>query len=854
MSYIAPASTSTSSGGPFTGISGTPTEMGYFDATTGFGTSDNRAQRHSVTKESRIQRVYTAPGPVTGFELARVAIVGNKEKNEDFIDGEAVTFIQDDTTIDDSGVTGLNDLSVLKYTGTVFPITFTLTVTATGPTDDIDWSDGTSSGTILLSGSPNTYFIGGSGELEIEFNSDTGHTLGDEWVVTITRTNVGTGTLIHQEIYSPSGDAGMFFTDIVGLTGNGVIGDVSGEYCAQFMLPLPTFIVTDIAYSYDPGAGAWVGSTDITGVSGNEYEFGTITGTGFGLWGIVADSDSEPTEIGGIIALIAEDIEIETGYVTYDDIGQTWAGSGILATTGADKLFAGIFNASSLGGSGMEFGVVSSIGGTDSAYFFPSQDGTAGQALVTDGAGRVSWGTAAGVSDINGETGSISITGSGVDVLTSPGAILISWTPPAVVPQVFNYDSIDTTIYSTNSGYDNGDSLYAFIAGDNAGANAESDYVTFIGAGAGFNASSSDNAIMIGPGSGYGSSGSSNAIFLGNRSGQNTGNPSPDAICIGTDSGFEMTSSTAGIFIGKKSGYEGGSGFYQVFIGFETGYQADNLTNSTVAIGYQAAYGLATVGQGVLIGDRAGKDLSTSSSAIGIGAFALQNATNSDFIIAIGYNAAQNTDGADNMIAIGVGAGTSDPVDNTGSASDFSILIGKNTSTGGFSNSIAMGGSAVNTATNQFMIGSSTRPINSINLNGDTKDNIVVYTRRTTLTASQVAALNTTPIYITPGFNPDEILQIIDVYAEITGGTTAYTSNTTLQLAFASSLTTPVWQNTNLLTGTTVGEIRRFSKSTGSAAEIVPIGDDIAITNVTGNPSGGNLSIDVWISYKIITV
>lgn len=115
---------------------------------------------------------------------------------------------------------------------------------------------------------------------------------------------------------------------------------------------------------------------------------------------------------------------ITTGYVTLDDIGQSLPGSGILATSGSDKVFAGVYDATSIGGTNKSFGVVSTINSVDSAYFFPVADGTAGQGLVTDGAGNVSF------QDLSIITKSVKITVPSADLLAVVNAV----TPYELIP------------------------------------------------------------------------------------------------------------------------------------------------------------------------------------------------------------------------------------------------------------------------------------------------------------------------------------------------------------------------------------------------------------------------------------
>ena len=91
----------------------------------------------------------------------------------------------------------------------------------------------------------------------------------------------------------------------------------------------------------------------------------------------------------------------------------------------------------------------------------------------------------------------------------------------------------------------------------------------------------------------------------------------------------------------------------------------------------------------------------------------------------------QATDAA-NSVFIGRWAGFQDTVNNTAVYNDSStfantsILIGHRTSTAGFSNSIAIGAYATNTATNQMMIGSSTRRIETLVFNGGTGNTCAV--------------------------------------------------------------------------------------------------------------------------------
>lgn len=91
-----------------------------------------------------------------------------------------------------------------------------------------------------------------------------------------------------------------------------------------------------------------------------------------------------------------------------------------------------------------------------------------------------------------------------------------------------------------------------------------------------------------------------------------------------------------------------------------------------------------------------------------------KTATDAIYSNFIGKGAGNSATKASNSIFIGQDAGNADTVDNTADVSNYSILIGPTTSTGGFTDSVAIGGQATNTAVNQMMIGSSAKILNLV--------------------------------------------------------------------------------------------------------------------------------------------
>lgn len=190
---------------------------------------------------------------------------------------------------------------------------------------------------------------------------------------------------------------------------------------------------------------------------------------------------------------------------------------------------------------------------------------------------------------------------------------------------------------------------------------------------------------------------SSNTLYTANG-GLNGGTGAANSVFFGNNAGFGADASNSSVFIGPNAGYNADVAPNSIFIGDSAGYQASSAQNSNF-FGFNAGYNGGSAERSNFIGYEAG-----SGAA---------NAYDSNFL---GYRAGKGAFDASDSIFIGTNSGLNDTVDNTSGTT--SILIGKNTSTGGFEDSIALGESATNTALNQFMIGSSTAPINDVTIFG----------------------------------------------------------------------------------------------------------------------------------------
>lgn len=229
----------------------------------------------------------------------------------------------------------------------------------------------------------------------------------------------------------------------------------------------------------------------------------------------------------------------------------------------------------------------------------------------------------------------------------------------------------------------------------------------FLGTSAGYYATNASHSNFLGNQAGYQASGASYANFLGEWAGKGATNADLSTF-MGYMSGYNATNASGSIFLGYNSGYSASSAASSIFVGQSAGYGATSALGSSF-IGNVVGYNATNAYYSIFLGNSAGMEATNARNSIFIGGMSGAG----DF--GAPSNGAIN---AANSIFIGSAAGLKDVVNNTANFDDIttfantSILIGHQTRTGGYSNSIALGAYATNTATNQFMIGSVTRPIN----------------------------------------------------------------------------------------------------------------------------------------------
>lgn len=150
--------------------------------------------------------------------------------------------------------------------------------------------------------------------------------------------------------------------------------------------------------------------------------------------------------------------------------------------------------------------------------------------------------------------------------------------------------------------------------------------------------------------------------------------------------------------IGYESQNNNATGIYNTSLGFRTLKDLVN-GNGNVAIGEFALQDATSGTQNVCIGYTAGWKIQTAVNNTAVGRTSLQNNISGDSNTALGVSSLQNTTSSNNT-AIGISALSANTTGEGNSA------LGANVNSGNFSHSVILGREATATASNQFVVGS----------------------------------------------------------------------------------------------------------------------------------------------------
>jgi hypothetical protein len=127
----------------------------------------------------------------------------------------------------------------------------------------------------------------------------------------------------------------------------------------------------------------------------------------------------------------------------------------------------------------------------------------------------------------------------------------------------------------------------------------------------------------------------------------------------------------------------------------------------------------------------------------------------------------------------------------------------------------------------------------------------VFVTKKVSLTSAQILQLNTTPIELLPAPGVGKMNFLLDAEVRFNLVSTAYTTNLTLQITCGSVIAS----NASILTSITnrFGNIAKSAVS-GAGTQFYTENTAMNVTVGTGNPLAGNGTLDLYITYKILTL
>jgi hypothetical protein len=295
----------------------------------------------------------------------------------------------------------------------------------------------------------------------------------------------------------------------------------------------------------------------------------------------------------------------------------------------------------------------------------------------------------------------------------------------------------NSNFIGTDAGFDAAGAIGSSFFGNQAGYKAR--YAlgsTFIGYQSGYEASSTTDAniaasgsVFLGNWSGYQATNATGSVFLGNYAGTGAVNAG-NSIFMGNRSGEAASYAKQSLFLGGESGGFATNAFDSVFLGNRSGQNSTNASNS-VFIGGNSGGDAATAARSIFIGNQAGVSDTVNNTLLEI------TYTNLSGAFIEGENITGNISGTSAWVVKDTGvvlttdgdftysftggetitgqySGATAEIVSVSGGEGASILIGNRTSTGGFTNSIALGSFAANTAENQLMIGSTISPIDEI--------------------------------------------------------------------------------------------------------------------------------------------
>lgn len=129
--------------------------------------------------------------------------------------------------------------------------------------------------------------------------------------------------------------------------------------------------------------------------------------------------------------------------------------------------------------------------------------------------------------------------------------------------------------------------------------------------------------------------------------------------------------------------------------------------------------------------------------------------------------------------------------------------------------------------------------------------NTTIYTVKKSITSPQLLALNTTPIEVIAAPGSGKAVQVLGAFIAYTYATAAYATNTTLLLVNANGTNEIATDGGSLISD--VASNKGYMTIAGGINSIVT-NDAVVIEAQTGDPTDGGGTVDVYVTYQIITL
>jgi hypothetical protein len=131
---------------------------------------------------------------------------------------------------------------------------------------------------------------------------------------------------------------------------------------------------------------------------------------------------------------------------------------------------------------------------------------------------------------------------------------------------------------------------------------------------------------------------------------------------------------------------------------------------------------------------------------------------------------------------------------------------------------------------------------------------IEVLTTKISLTSNEILNLNSTPIQLLPSPGSGRLYDVMGILCRMNYLTAAYATNLQLQIYY-NGAGLVIGSNSNILNATLNKTGKMILSAIASAGATQYLTDTAIYCNVSaGNPTGGSGTLDIYLTYKIITL